>query len=266
MRSDQRKQHILKTAQENGFVSIPKTAQLLGVSVETIRRDVDALCQKNQLKKVYGGATPIKSPRHTDASFRVRLKQNQHVKLAIVREAIKLIPDNSIVALDCGATTEFMASHIRDVHNVTFFVNSLRVGTILSDKETAGDFDGGVIMTGGQIVCSTYRSYTILALETVDRYHFDITFVSATGLTASGASSTATNPAVFSKRLLERSSTRVLVIESYKLGMHALMDFAKPTDFDYIITDDQNPFPADILEVLQKSNTELIIVSCDGEA
>ena len=266
MRSDQRRLHIMKTAQETGFVSIPKTAELLGVSVETIRRDVDALCQKNQLKKVYGGATPIKSPRHTDASFRIRLKQNQHVKLAIVEEAIKLIPDNSIVALDCGATTEFMASHIRGVHNVSFLVNSLRVGTILCDKESAGDFDGGVIMTGGQIICSTYRSYTILALETVDRYHIDVTFVSATGFTASGASSTATNPAVFSRRLLERSSVRVLLIESYKLGMHAAMDFAKPTDFDYIITDDQNPFPADILEVLEKSNTELIIVSCGEKA
>lgn len=265
MRSDQRQLHILKVAQETGFVSIPKTAKTLGVSVETIRRDVDALCKKNQLKKVYGGATPIKSPRHTDESFRIRVKQNPHVKLAIAEEAIKLIPDNSIVALDGGATTEFMASHVRDVNNVTFLVNSLRVATILADKETAGDFNGGVIMTGGQIVCSTYRSYTILALETVDRYYYDVVFVSATGLTASGASSTATNPAVFSKRLLERSSTRVLVIESYKLGKHAAMDFAKPTDFDYIITDDQNPFPADILELLQNSDTKLIIVSCSGK-
>lgn len=264
MRSDQRQLHIMKAAQESGFVSIPKTAKILGVSVETIRRDVDALCKKNQLKKVYGGATPIKSPRHTDESFRIRLKQNPHVKLAIVQEAIKLITDNSIVALDCGATTEFMASHIRDVNNVTFLVNSLRVGTILCDKETAGEFTGTVVMTGGQMIPSTYRSYTILALETVDRYHFDIAFVSATGLSVSGASNSATNPAVFSRRLLERASTRVLVIESYKLGRHAAMDFAKTTDFDYIITDDQNPFPADILEVLEKSDTKLIIVSCGG--
>ena len=52
MRSEERKQYIMKQAQENGFVSIPKTAASLGVSVETVRRDINTLCEKNQLKKV----------------------------------------------------------------------------------------------------------------------------------------------------------------------------------------------------------------------
>lgn len=263
MRSEQRKLHILKTAQEDGFVSIPKTAVALGVSVETIRRDVEDLCQKNQLRKVYGGATPIKSPRYKDEKLSVRLKQNPQGKLAIINEAIKMIQPGSFVSLDCGATTEFMVSQLHNVHSVSFLVNSLRVATILADKINAGEISGTIIMTGGQIITSTYRSYTLLAQETVSRYHADIAFVSATGLCASGASNSATNTAVFSKRLLERASTRVLLVESYKLGKHSTMDFAKLTDFDRIITDDQHPCPADILEALQGSNTELTIVSCE---
>ena len=137
---------------------------------------------------------------------------------------------------------------------------------IMGDKINAGDISGTVIMAGGQIITTSYRSYTLSALDIVNRYHYDLAFISATALSASGASINATNPGIYVQHLMRRASACVLVVESYKLGKHSVMDFAKPTDFDRIITDDSHPCPADLMAVLENSNTQLTVLSCDGEA
>ena len=82
MVSTQRKNYILKTAQAEGFVSIPKTAEKFGVSIETIRRDINQLCQLHQLKKVHGGAALVKTPVRKDPSLMTRMYQNQQGKIA----------------------------------------------------------------------------------------------------------------------------------------------------------------------------------------
>lgn len=261
MRSDERKQHIMNTAQENGFVSIPKTATALGVSVETIRRDINALCEKNQLKKVYGGAAPVKSPIWRSSKNLRKTEKTQQDKIAIAMEAAKMIRSRSVVALDGSECTLLMVEHLRDLREMTFVVHSLKVASALCDKLNSGDISGTVIMAGGQIIPTSYRSYTLSALDFIDRYHYDQAFIFAIGLSTTGASTTSTNPGLFVQHLMRRASSCILMVESNMLGRHSVMDFAKPTDFDNVITDDSHPCPADILEALQKANIPLTVVS-----
>ena len=264
MRSEERQEYIMKTAQDAGFVSIPKTAEDLDVSVETVRRDINVLCQKNLLKKVHGGAAPIKAPIYKDMNYFLRIKRNQQGKLAIAMEAAKMIPDESIIGFDGGATTAVLASCISNVKGVSFVVNSLPIATTLYDKIFSKEFTGGtVIMTGGQINSPGYRTYTSMAIDTVDKYYYNIAFLSCTALSTSGVSNSATNPSIYSRHLMDRASTCVLLVDSFKLGKNSVCDFAKLTEFDRIITDDKFPCPPDILEVLENSNTELTIVHCE---
>lgn len=263
MRSEERKQHILKTAQENGFVSIPKTAETLGISVETVRRDINALCEKNQLRKVYGGAAPVKSPIWRNPRNVKRSAQSQQGKIAIAKEAAKMIRSRSVVALDGSECTQLMVEHLQDVREVTFVVHSLKVATALCDKFNSGDISGTVIMAGGQIFPTSYRSYTLSALDFINRYHFDQAFVYAPAMTAAGVSTTSTNPGMFVQQLMRRASSCILLVESSMLGKHSVMDFAKLTDFDRIIIDDAHSCPADILEVLEKANISLTVVSSE---
>lgn len=262
MRSDQRKQHIMQVAQENGFVSIPKTAQYLGVSVETIRRDIDALCQKNQLKKVYGGATPVKTPIWRNTGNTRKSPNSQQGKIAIAKEAAKMIRSNGVYVLDGSDVTLRMVNYLPHVESVTFVVDSLRVALALCERLNAGGFSGTVIMAGGQIIPTSCRSYTLSSLDFIDRYHYDLAFIYAPALAASGASVASTNPGMFAQRLMRRASSCVLMVESQMLGKHSVMDFAKIPEFDRIITDDAHPCPADILEVIQQSpRTTLTVVS-----
>lgn len=262
MTSQERQQFLMETATKEKFVSIPKTAELLGVSVETIRRDVNFLCQKNKLKKVHGGAAPIKSPLWRDGDYFSRMRRNQQGKIAIAAEAAKLIQNGSIVAFDGGATTELLASCITNVHNVTFVVNSLPIATILADKVHSREISGTVIMVSGQITSPGYRTYTPMALDILDKYYFHTAFLSCTALSVSGATSGALNTGVYAEHLMHRASNSILLVDSEKLGKTSLYEFAKLPEFERIIIDDLYPCPPDIQEALEQLNTQLTVVSC----
>ena len=262
MTSLERQQFLIETATRDKFVSIPKTAELLGVSVETIRRDVNILCQKNKLKKVHGGAAPIKSPLWRDSDYHSRIRRNQQGKIAIATEAAKLIKDGSIVAFDGGATTELLASCITNVRNVTFVVNSLPIATILADKVRTNEITATVIMVSGQITSPGYRTYTPMALDILDKYYFHTVFLSCTALSASGATSGALNTGVYAEHLMHRAASSILLVDSEKLGKNSMYEFAKLPEFDKIIIDDLYPCPPDIQETLESTNTQLTVVSC----
>ena len=261
MVSTQRKSYILKTAQTDGFVSIPKTAKKFGVSIETIRRDINELCQTHQLKKVHGGAAPIKFPIRKDSSFMTRLRQNQHSKLAICEEAVKMIHDGDVITMDGGATTAVLASCIADVHNVCFVVNSLPIATILLEKISNGEITGKVIMIGGELDAVNRTASDVIAATTIDKYHFDIAFVSCSSLSATGVSNSSLN-GVFVRKLMDHASVSVLVVDSDKIGKNSVYQFAKPTDFDRIIIDNLIPCPAELEKELEATGTQLTVVNC----
>lgn len=259
MNTIERQEYLLKEATAKNFVSIPNSADFLGVSVETIRRDINRLCEKRLLKKVHGGAVPVKLSFRKDPQYTQRIKQNQQVKTAIAHEAIKLIRDGDTITFGGGATTVILAEQIHSVHNVTFVVNSLHIANTLANKLASGEITGRLIFIGGEIDYNTRHAIDLYALESMEKFHFDIAFVSCSALSASAVSNDSLS-SIYMKRLLQRANTAVLLVDSDKLGVYSTHEFAKPTDFDWIITDDQKPFPKDLMNLLQDSDTRLKIV------
>jgi DeoR/GlpR family transcriptional regulator of sugar metabolism len=258
----QRQECILKIARKEGFVSIPQTAKKLGVSVETIRRDINALCADNQLRKVHGGAAPVKSPMRKDAPFAKRVRQNQQVKIAICTEAARLIRDGDVVTMDSGATCVTLASCIRDVHNVSFVVNSIHIATTLIEKIKAGEISGRVVFLGGELNVQSLATYSIVTLDEISKYHFDIAFISCSSLSADGAANT-TVAGSYIPHLMRRSASCILIADSDKVGKSSVYKFAELTDFDRIFIDNQLPCPEDIHKALEGTGTVLSLVDCD---
>ena len=266
MRSVQRQEYLLKKAQENNFVSISKTAKALGVSIETVRRDINALCQLGQLKKVHGGAAPVKLPLRKDAGFMTRVHENQQAKIAICREAAKLIHDGDVVMMDSGATCYVLASCISGVRDVTFVINSLRIATVLMDKLRAGEITGKVILLGGELD-QNFISYDLTTIDELRNYHSHIAFITCTSLNWNSVANSNSASSIFVQRMMEQSNVSVLITDSDKIEKNSVYTFAKPTDLQRIIIDDQKPIPTDFLESLQNSQTKLTVVACEeGDA
>ena len=260
MKSVERQRYLLVRANKSNFVSIPDTAKELKVSVETIRRDINILCEHKKLKKVHGGAVPIQAAVKKDPTYPQRFQRNPQGKAAVAIAAAALIHDGDVVTMDGGATTAVVAQHIRDVKNVTFVVNSLRIADILADKLESGELTGSLILLGGEIRLPIRAAVDSYATEQLSSFHFDIAFVSASSVSTAGVANT-TLSGVYVRKVLQRSAVTVLVADSDKLGGTSTYEFAKATNFDHIIVDDLNPIPQDLQEMLEQSDTQLTVVS-----
>ena len=102
MNPEERRKYIMTLATRDGSVSIPDTARQLGVSIETIRRDINRLCAENKLSKVYGGAVPVKRALRRDIDYYSRVERNRQAKTMIGAAAAHLVKNGDVVMLDCG--------------------------------------------------------------------------------------------------------------------------------------------------------------------
>jgi DeoR/GlpR family transcriptional regulator of sugar metabolism len=261
LRPEERQNYILQAAKEKGFASISDIAEKLDVSIETVRRDINKLCEDNLVKKVRGGAVPNKVSCRKDADFLLRVRSNQHAKLTIAMEAASLIRDGSVVAFDAGASIQPIANCITGVKNVTFITNSISTASILLDKFHKGEVDGRIIFVGGEIDIKNRFSKGASATRSIMDYYFDISFVSCTAFSYDSVSSYNLDECSYSKQLIERSSFPILIADSDKFGKNSVCSFAKISDFSKIITDDQVQIPGEFKEQCDNANTELVIVS-----
>ncbi len=261
MRAEDRLKYLINTAVLEGFVSISEAAEHLNVSIETVRRDINFLCGENKLHKVRGGACPVKLSLRRDADYMLRKSKNQQEKIAIGREAARLIRDETVVMLDCGVSIQTVAASITGVKGVTFITNSVPVMSILLDKFSSEEITGRGILIGGEIDTQNRFTKGAFAVETLDHYYADLAFVSCTAISAESVSSYSLDECSFSSHIMRRTSASVLIAESEKLGKNSVYSFAKITDFSRIITDAKNHFPEDILAVMENSNTRLTIAN-----
>ena len=145
MLTSERQRLIKEQALKVGEVSISELARKYNVSIETIRRDINILSEKNLLKKVRGGAVPIRFSVREDA-YDIRYRKNQAGKTAIGEYiASNLIEDNDNIALSGGSTMEIMAGSIAGKRNLLVVTNSFNIATILQNRIQQNAFSGEVI-------------------------------------------------------------------------------------------------------------------------
>src|SRR5215471_14396598 len=109
MLTSQRKDYLLGILQRTGQIVAKTVSQELGLSEDTIRRDLRELASEGRLQRVHGGALPA-SPAVGD--FAVRQQLAPEGKVAIGRAAAKLVKPGQVVILDGGTTTLQLARQL----------------------------------------------------------------------------------------------------------------------------------------------------------
>ena len=117
-------------------------------------------------------------------------------------------------------------------------------------------------MIGGELRVRNDCTYGIIATDTTDRYHFDQLFLGCSAISSEGIYYPEIDAGCYTRHLIERASERILMTSSDRLGKTAFYTFGKPEEMNHIITDDLHSFPADLREVLDRSNTKLSVIAC----
>ena len=124
MLTSQRKQYILETLARDGQVVAKTISDTLGLSQDTIRRDLRELAKEGLLQRVHGGALPA-SP--AMANFVQRETISIDAKQAIGEKAAQLIEEGQVIFLDGGTTTAQLVQHLPPTLKATFVTHSATI-------------------------------------------------------------------------------------------------------------------------------------------
>lgn len=205
-------------------------ARVCGVSTMTIRRDLQVLEQRNEVRRVRGGAVPV------DAwTFGHRLGRSVAAKEAIAAKLLPLVPDEGGIGLDGSTTVHGLARLLKEqpVSDLTAVTTGFETFHELSRAPGCRAY-----ATGGTADLHTGSLVGPLAQVTLEQFALHTCFLSATHLDDSLGSTEFTADEAAVKRVLKTVSRRtVLAVDSSKLGCRAVAKCLSLDEIGILVTD-----------------------------
>lgn len=232
MYAEERRQIIADRARRDGRVEVAVLAEDLGVTTETVRRDLTELEQAGILRRVHGGAIPVDRLR-IERGVSDRATSMAAEKDRIAKAALAEIRDGATILLDAGTSTQALVVALPEGRDLTVVTNSLGAAMELADR--AGT---QVHLLGGRVRSRTLATVDDWAIRTVRELRPDVVFLGTNGCTPSGGLTTPDPAEAAVKRAMADAGRRVVLLADHsKLGEDHFVRFADVADLDVLITD-----------------------------
>jgi DeoR/GlpR family transcriptional regulator of sugar metabolism len=206
MLTTHRKQQILSILKRQGQVIAKEVSQEMGVSEDTIRRDLREMAQQGLLQRVHGGALPA-SPALADFAGRERIAPDG--KVAIGRAAANMMRPRQVVMLDGGTTARQVARHIPMDLQATIVTHSPTIALELLNHPRVE-----VILIGGRLFKHSVVAVGAVAIAAIAEVHADTYFMGVTGVHPKTGLTTGDYEEAAVKRALSQAAAETIVLAS----------------------------------------------------
>ncbi len=217
---------------EERAVRVDELAELCGVTLMTIRRDLDKLVADNHhIRRCRGGAVMVTNIT-AEESYPSKLVLNLEEKQEIAKRAHALLEPGQLLYLDAG-TTCYEVARLLTIHPIPLDVvtNDLHTASLLSENGYH------VFLTGGTVEESTGCLIGDFAEDTIKHFCFDVALIGATSIDENFEVSTPTIEKVALKQLiLSRSRRAWLLVDHTKFFHHSHYAMYSLEDFDAVFT------------------------------
>lgn len=236
-KQQQRFNSILALLQQNGSVLVDSLSADLGVSVVTIRRDLDMLEHQGMLSRTHGGAVSIDplfyEPFKNDRSFLAQMQHLSDEKRRIGRAAAALINVGETIAITPGTTTAEVVRGLPLNCNITVVTNTANIAMELSKRK-----DIKVFVTGGHLHGDWFSLVGPTAIRSLENILIQTIFVGADGFDAKwGVSCQSTDEAELNGAMVRKARRRIAVADHTKLGLVAQWRICEPKEIHILVTD-----------------------------
>ncbi len=212
MLTEERKTFLLDTLAIDGRIEAKAVAKELGLSDDTIRRDLRELAAAGKLQRVHGGALPT-SPADADLNARKAIASKS--KQEIGKTAASLIKPGQVVIIDGGTTALELTKNIPKNQENTVITHSPTVAVAL-----AAHVKTKVIMIGGTLFRHSMVNVGAATVEAASRIRADFFFMGVTGVDINAGLSTGDMEEAHIKRALsQRAAETVVMASSEKIGV-----------------------------------------------
>ncbi len=215
LKKKSRRQTIVELTLQQKFVAVDDLAQTLGVSAQTVRRDINHLCDMNVLRRRHGGAEVFES--ELNAPYDQRAATNPSAKRAIALAAAGLIPDGSTIAISIGTTPMMVADALAGKKNLTVVTNNLNAAMSLSREAT-----NRIILPGGEMRLPDRDILGDQVIEFFGNYRTEFGIFGVGGVAEDGGLLDFHRAEVrIREKIRQNARMSILVLDSSKLGRSA---------------------------------------------
>jgi DeoR/GlpR family transcriptional regulator of sugar metabolism len=240
---------IVELLRQRGRVVANELSAALGVSSDTIRRDLRELDELGLVRRVHGGALPRTGD---GAPFAARVGRAPEAKASIARRAAGLIDDGQVVILDGGTTTVEVARALRPDLRATIVTTSPPVAVALSEHRGVD-----IAVIGGTL---RRDALVTVGAETVDALRMiraDVVMLGVCGLHPElGVTANDLEEAQVKRAMIGGAAAVVALADRDKLGTAMPVLVASVDVLTALITDSEandqslEPYRAAAIEVL----------------
>lgn len=227
----QRHDQIVAEARAEGRVDVTGLAERMGVTPETVRRDLTLLERRGLVRRVHGGALPVAQTEH-EPPVTARLGRSTEEKKRIAARAVLELPEEGVVLLDAGTTTLALAQALPYQPGLEVVTNSVAIAATLTERDLT------VHMLGGRIRGVTGAAVGSWAMKALADLSIDVVFLGTNGFTLDRGFTTPDEMEADVKRAMVAAARRSIVLaDSTKAGQVHFQRFARPSDIELLITD-----------------------------
>ncbi len=168
---------IIELAKSEGKVSVDDLASRFSVTAQTIRKDLNDLCEARALTRIHGGAIFPSSTENVKYEARRLIAATE--KQAIGRAAADLIPNKSSLFINIGTTTEAVGEALVDHQELMVITNNINVANRLRifpgiEVVIAGGVvrgtDGGIVGEAAVDFIRQFKvDYAVIGVSAIDK-------------------------------------------------------------------------------------------------
>jgi DeoR family glycerol-3-phosphate regulon repressor len=225
---------ILRILETEGTATIAALAGRLGVSLETVRRDVRPLTESGTLLRVHGAVGL--AGQLGEAPFQKRMRENAAAKQSIARTVAAMVHDGDSLMLDTGTTTSFVARELAGHRRLTVVTNSTDIARLLATRN-----GNRVFLAGGALRPDSGAAFGKAALDFVAGFRVRLTILSAGAVDETGLMDYDLEEAELARLMLARADRRAVVTDHTKFGRVGLIRVAGFDGIDTLVTDSTPP-------------------------
>lgn len=255
----ERREKLVQYIADQGYCTIGALSEALGVSEMTIRRDVLRLVEQGRVCGFRGGVGAVSRQDIVGSDYAYRDLKMGPAKRAIARAAIELLGPASVIALDAGTTTNQVARMMPTDRKLQVVTHSLPAVSSM-----VGNAGVEIVCLGGILHKESLSFAGPATLAAIDGLQIEILFLAASGISDRGAFCGNGFDAITKRVLIDVAENVVLLADSSKFDIAAMLRICDWDTIDTIVIDDG--VTADQVRMFEQHGVQVMAVAVREDA
>lgn len=232
MYAPERHRAIVERVSTGGRAAVVDLAEALNVTPETIRRDLSILERQGLVRRVHGGAIPVRRVGYqptVDSRSAMLIEE----KGRIAEAALDEVPEEGAIIVDSGTTTGRLVAMLPHDRQLTVVTNSVQHAIALANRENIT-----CLLLGGRVRGRTLACVDSWAINSLKGLTADVAIIGTDGVSVERGLTTPDRiEAEIKAAMLAAAFRKVVLADHTKFGDDHFAAFASLDDIDVIITD-----------------------------